>query len=297
MAPLRAVPEPAVVLFSGLTMDVMLLAMFWLMSRTNRRTLAMADEMTDSLSAQAQVLSESNRDLKSFAHVVSHDLKSPIRNIVDLTQFLEEDLSGYLASNDANADIPQHLKGLRNQATRSQTLISGILEYSMLGNTKESVETVDTRRLVESIVEELNLRDDQWRLEGDFPVLETREVLLRQVIGNLMSNAIKYNPDKDTSRVTVKVRRLHGEFVFTVKDNGPGIAPRFHERIFEPFTTLEARQDIHSSGIGLSIVQRVVELQGGMIWLDSAENDGSRFTFTWPECASDTVAGVNANHA
>ena len=284
------------VLFSGLTLDVMLLAMFWLMSRTNRGTLAMADEMTDSLSAQAQALSESNRDLESFAHVASHDLKSPIRNIVDLTQFLEEDLSGYLASNDANADIPQHLKGLRNQATRSQTLISGILEYSMLGNTKESVETVDTRKLVESIVEELNLRDDQWRLEGDFPVLETREVLLRQVIGNLMSNAIKYNPDKDTSRVTVKVRRLHGEFLFCVKDNGPGIAPRFHERIFEPCTTLEARQDIHS-GIRLSIVQRAVEIQGGMIWLDSAENDGSRFTFTWPECASDTVAGVNANHA
>lgn len=167
------------VLFSGLTLDVMLLAMFWLMSRTNRGTLAMADEMTDSLSAQAQALSESNRDLKSFAHVVSHDLKSPIRNIVDLTQFLEEDLSGYLASNEANADIPQHLKGLRNQATRSQTLISGILEYPMLGNTKELVETVDNLGLVESIVEELNLRDDQWRLEGDFPVLETREVLLR----------------------------------------------------------------------------------------------------------------------
>lgn len=112
-----------------------------------------------------------------------------------------------------------------------------------------------------------------------------------------MSNAIKYNPDKDTSRVTVKVRRLHGEFLFSVKDNGPGIALRFDKRIFEPFTTLEGRQDIHSSGIGLSIVQRVVEIQGGMIWLDSAENDGSRFTFTWPECASDTVAGVIANHA
>lgn len=289
--------QPELVLISGLTLDLMLLMLFLMMSRSNQKILSLADEMTQGLSTQALALSESNRDLESFAHVVSHDLKAPIRNIGDLTGFLEEDLTSYLASNDDSHEIASYLNGLKDQVTKSQTLISGILEYSLIGSADEYESVLDTRELVQSLGKELRLREDQLVLEGEFPVLMTRAVLLTQVLSNLIGNGIKYNDDADNAMIKVTVKRLDRHYRFAVSDNGPGIEPRFHQRIFKPFTTLETQNDIHSSGIGLSIVQRAVELQGGTIAVDSQLNRGTTFTFTWPDLPLKTNAGAIAQNA
>ncbi len=277
-----AADQPIMVLLSGLCLDAMLFGMFWMMSSSNKQVLSLAEEMTDNLSSQAQQLQENNRDLESFAHIVSHDLKTPIRNIYSLTQILEDDLSDYMASNDQSVQIQSRIDGLRDQATRSQSLITGILEYSVLDGRESPTTTLDTHALITSIGKQLELNSRQLSLSGDFPTLLTNATRLEQVLTNLMENAIKYNPDKDSATVVINVAEEDGFYRFSVTDNGPGIAERFHQRIFQPFTTLESITDIHSSGIGLSIVQRAVERQGGQIVVVSQENAGTTFEFTWP---------------
>lgn len=280
--------QPTLVLVSGLCLEAMLFGMFVMMSRTNRRTFAMAESMTNGLVEQAHKLSENNRDLESFAHVVSHDLKTPMRNIRSIVDILDEDYSPYLASNDEGLEIQTYLKKIQDQAVRGHSLITGILDYSTLGAEVAPATTVNTRSLVGSIARQLNLSATQLKMSGSFPTLTTNATLLEQVLSNLIDNAIKYNQNAETATVAVSAHLKNGHHCFTVQDNGPGIEAHFHERIFTPFTTLNANHDIHSSGIGLSIVQRAVELQGGTVTIDSAPGRGSIFRFTWP----DTQTGV-----
>ena len=187
-----------------------------------------------------------------------------------------------MASNDQSIQIQSRLDGLRDQATRSQSLITGILEYSVLDGQQAPTTQLDTHVLITSIGKQLELSPRQLTLSGDFPTLLTNATRLEQVLTNLMENAIKYNPNKDSATVGISVTEEVGFYRFAVADNGPGIAKRFHQRIFQPFTTLESITDIHSSGIGLSIVQRAVDRQGGQIDVISLENAGTTFEFTWP---------------
>lgn len=298
-----AINQPTIVLLSGLCLDAMLFVLFWLMSRSNRNVLALAEEMTSGLTSQAQQLSEKNHDLESFAHIVSHDLKTPLRNIHSLSQILEEDLDSYLASNDPKAEIQPCLSSLQDQVTRSQSLISGILEYSVQDSMETSATLVDTRKMLARINQQLDLKADRVRLVGNFPTLETNETRIEQVFTNLIQNAFKYNPDKATASVSVSAMRKGGYYQFSVSDNGPGIESRYHERIFKPFTTLESVTDIHSSGIGLSIVQRAIERQGGQIEVSSkiasgpGAPSGTTFTFTWPAQSQQANDETSQHHA
>ena len=295
--------QPIMVLISGLFLDAMLFALFWLMSRSNRNVLELAEEMTNSLSSQAQQLSEKNHDLESFAHIVSHDLKTPLRNIHSLSQILEEDLDSYLASNDPRAEIQPCLSNLQDQVTRSQSLITGILEYSVQDGAELPTTVVDSRNLMINIIKQLGIEPGRVRLVGTFPALDTNKTRLEQVFSNLIQNAFKYNPDKENATACISSTRKGGFYQFSVTDNGPGIEPRFHERIFEPFTTLESVTDIHSSGIGLSIVQRAIERQGGHIEVSSKISTGpgtptgTTFTFTWPVQSSQVIDELKRNHA
>lgn len=282
--------QPAFVLAFGLTIDAMLLILFALMSRSNRRTLSLANDLTNDLSAQAAELTENNRDLERFARVVSHDLKTPIRGIQDLTDFLEEDLGDYLGSAAADPSIGRNLERLREQARKGNALITGILHYSVVGLENESLTRVDCRRMIEGIGESLGLTPEQLVIDGDPPVFDTYEVSLGQVLSNLIGNASKYNPDPKRAVVRVSVERCESGFRFAVADNGPGIEPRFHERVFEAFTTLERRPDADSSGIGLSIVKKAVERLGGTVELESEPGQGSTFRFTWPVADADPVS-------
>lgn len=274
--------ESTVVLVCGLTIDAMLLALFALMARSSRRVLSLAEDMTNDLSAQASALAENNRDLESFAHVVSHDLKTPIRGIQDLTSFLREDLEDYLGSKESNPDVALSLDRLSQQATKSNTLISGILDYSLVGTEDERQSLVDTRELVEEVGTTLRLAPGQLVLEGDFPVLVTREVRLGQVFANRIGNAFKYHHSPTDAVTRVSVERRGDYYRFSIADNGPGIDPRFHARIFQAFTTLETSQSIDSSGIGLSIVKKSVEMLGGQVEIDSLPGHGTTFHFDWP---------------
>lgn len=275
--------QPAFVLVGGITIDALLLTLFLMLSRASRRSLSFADRVTVELRRKAAALAKSNADLESFAYVASHDLKTPLRGIGDLTEYLEEDLEPYMSTPDANPDVRHNLQRLHHQTKRMDNLIKGILDYSSVGARTETLEAVDMAQVMYTLRSELNVRDDQLVLIGKFPVLNTYHVRFEQVIHNLVGNAFKYHHDHENARVTVTCRESENFFEFLVADNGPGIDPKFHSRIFEVFQTLQSKDEIESTGVGLSIVKKSIEALGGQIRVSSILGEGTTFQFEWPK--------------
>jgi light-regulated signal transduction histidine kinase (bacteriophytochrome) len=222
-------------------------------------------------------LERSNRELDQFAYVVSHDLKAPLRAIASLAEWIEEDLEEKLTP-----ESKSNLELLRGRVLRMESLIHGILAYSKAGKVTGDVKLVDMNKLLHEIVDSLNPAPHiKITIDDNLPTIETEETKLYQVLGNLISNSIKYN-DKANGKINVKYLDLEGICQFTVEDNGPGIEQEYHKRIFMIFQTLSARDQVESTGIGLSIVKKIVEEQGGKIWVESELGQGSKFIFTWP---------------
>jgi GAF domain-containing protein/CheY-like chemotaxis protein len=223
-------------------------------------------------------LDKTNKELDQFAYVTSHDLKAPLRGIANLSQWLEEDLGDAIT-----ADGKEQLNLLRSRVHRMEGLINGILDYSRAGRVRAKPELVAIDKLLADVVE-LSAASSGSTIEiaTGMPELRTERLLLQQVFMNLIGNALKHAKREDP-HVLVSVRDLGGLFEFSVKDNGPGIAPEFHERIWEVFQTLEPRDTLESTGIGLSVVKKIVESKGGRAWLESAEGAGATFHFTWPK--------------
>ena len=220
----------------------------------------------------------SNEELDQFAYVASHDLKAPLRGIANLATWLEEDLGGTITPEGR-----EHMALLRGRVQRMEALIDGILLYSRAGRVGAGAEPVDVGALLREIVELLAPPADVAIVIGrEFPVLETERVPLQQVLLNLISNAIKYNR-RAGSEIRVDAVMTDGTWTFSVADNGPGIAPEFHERIFGIFQTLEARDKVEGTGIGLSVVKKIVEARGGRVTIESEVGTGATFRFTWPE--------------
>jgi signal transduction histidine kinase len=220
----------------------------------------------------------SNEELDQFAYVASHDLKAPLRGIANLATWLEEDLASALTPQGR-----EHLALLRGRVQRMEALIDGILQYSRAGRLGTDAVRVDVGALLREIVELLAPPPNVAIVIGrEFPVLETERVPLQQVFLNLIGNATKYTRRADAIiRVDGVVN--DGTWTFSVADNGPGIAPEYHERIFGIFQTLEARDKVEGTGIGLSVVKKIVEARGGRVTLESAPGSGATFRFTWPE--------------
>jgi len=223
-------------------------------------------------------LERSNRELDQFAYVASHDLKAPLRGIANLSQWIEEDLSDRMT-----AEAHEHMRLLRGRVHRLEALIEGILSYSRAGRVRDKVEAVDVGRLVADVVELLAPHPGAVvEIAPGMPALQAERVPLQQVFMNLVGNALKYAQRGDP-HVRVEARDAGVCWEFSVADNGPGIAPQYHARIWGIFQTLEARDKIEGTGIGLSVVQKIVESRGGRAWVESAEGQGATFRFTWPK--------------
>jgi signal transduction histidine kinase len=148
------------------------------------------------------------------------------------------------------------------------------------------------RQLLREITDTLSMPEG-FHLDLPFflPTLVTNRTQLQQVFTNLISNAIKYHDHPSTGHITIGCDEAPGDFYrFSVQDDGPGIAPEYHERIFVIFQTLVERDTLESTGVGLAIVKKIVERQGGRIWIESAEGQGATFYFTWPKQAAATLA-------
>lgn len=232
-------------------------------------------------------LDKSNKELDQFAYVASHDLKAPLRGIANLSQWLEEDLGDALSEENK-----QQLELLRSRVHRMEGLINGILDYSRAGRVRSKPERVVVARLLSEVIE-LSAAPVAARIEvgPGMPELRTERVPLQQVFMNLIGNALKHAKRADPI-VHVDVKEAGDSFEFSVRDNGPGIAPEFHERIWGIFQTLESRDTVEGTGIGLSVVRKIVESKGGRAWVESVPGDGAKFSFTWPKAEAERVNHV-----
>ncbi|MCC0176837.1 hypothetical protein I4641_07585 [Waterburya agarophytonicola K14] len=222
------------------------------------------------------LLKKRNQELDSFAYVTSHDLKAPLRAIANLATWLEEDLGDQIPE-----ESQQQLQLMQSRVQRMDGLIQGLLEYSRIGRQNTPIKTVDVGNLVRNIVDSL-APPPGFKIEiaDSMPRLETKELLLQQVFSNLISNAIKYHP-QESGNILISVEEAAEFYQFSVCDDGLGIDPQYHDRIFTIFQTLQARDTIESTGIGLSIVKKIVEDQGGKVWVDSQLGEKTTFYFTW----------------
>lgn len=222
-------------------------------------------------------LERSNRELDHFAHVVSHDLRAPLRSIGNYADWLEEDSAGALGE-----AALEHLALLRRRVRGMEALIQGVLRYSRAGREPDPPERVDVGALVREVVEVLAPPEPvRVEVDPDLPTLVTERVELQQVFQNLIGNAVRYARVPEP-RIRVRAREA-GEFhEFVVADNGPGIPPRAQERIWTLFFTGRAGSEAESTGIGLSVVKKLVERRGGRAWVESETGSGAAFHFLWP---------------
>ncbi len=224
-------------------------------------------------------LARSNADLEEFAYVASHDLKAPLRAISHLVEWIAEDVEV-----TASPDTSENLKLLRGRVVRLQLLLDGLLSYSRITRVTDNIEKVDVTGVVNDIVAMLAPpKSFVIACEGEMPPLRTHRSGLMVVLQNLISNALKHH-DREEGYVSIRMRLNNGVAEFRVSDDGPGISPRFQERIFLIFQTLASRDDVEASGIGLAIVKKRVESHGGQIRVESEPPvRGATFVFTWTE--------------
>lgn len=238
------------------------------------------NKIEDALRQMAFNLQETNRELDQFAYIASHDLRAPLRGIENLAKWIEDDCYQLLPEKSR-----EHFDLLKRRIRRLDALINGILEYSRIGRTNTQVEIVHINKMLPEIVDNLSPPAHiKIIVDNALPAVKANKIILMQVFLNLISNAIKYH-DKTQGNIHIGCKPLDKYWEFYVADDGPGIDPQFHNKIFEIFQTLQSRDVVESTGIGLTIVKKIIEKQNGKIWVVSSLGKGTTFYFTWPKDA------------
>jgi PAS domain S-box-containing protein len=222
-------------------------------------------------------LQKINKELDQFAYIVSHDLKAPLRAINNLSEWIEEDLG-----ESASSDIKTNLNLLRGRTHRLQALVDGILEYSRIGKIHLKTDLVDTDKLLQDLMDNLDVpRNFKIIKKNKLPVIPVNRFRIEQVFMNLIGNAIKYH-DKESGIIEIDYEKTNDFHQFSVADDGPGIALEFHEKVFMIFQTLQPRDTVESTGVGLSIVKKIIDEIGGKVWIESLPGKGAKFIFNIP---------------
>jgi len=228
---------------------------------------------------QRKQLLRSNADLLAFAYSASHDLKAPLRAITHLAGWISQDLA-----TTASPETLEHLELLQGRARRLQALLDGLLAYSRIGRGESDAEDLNLADIVEDILAVAPPPPGFVVVcEGTMPTIRVMRTPLRVVLDNLIANSLKHH-DRAEGRVTIAMRRADGLVEIRVSDDGPGIPAQFHDRVFEIFQTLASRDRVESSGMGLAIVKKMIEVHGGRVWIESAPPErGTTVAFTWKE--------------
>jgi len=221
-----------------------------------------------------------NKELEEFAYIASHDLKAPLRVIDNASKWLEEDLQAHLTP-----ETRENMNLLRGRVKRMEKLLDDLLAYSRIGRIQNDrfAEIIAGHLLIKDILELLAPpKNFTITISPEFATIYVHRMPLQQILMNLINNAIKHH-DKKEGHIDVTVQDNDDHYTFSVKDDGPGIAPEFHEQIFKMFQTLKPRDQVEGSGMGLAIVRKNIEVFGGTLHLESAVGAGSTFIFTWPK--------------
>ncbi len=257
----------------------------------NRTYLEFAEDLQDALVArkraeekQAQLLEQieaANQELADFAHVVSHDLKAPLRAIDSLAKWLAADYEDKF-----DDEGREQLGLLLGRVKRMHDLIDGILDYSRAGRIREEAAAVDLAELVPEVIDFISPPAHiRVTVESELPKVVVERTRVAQILQNLLSNAIKYM-DKPRGLIRIGCTEEDGWWRLHVSDNGPGIEEKDRHRIFQLFQTLKPRDEADSTGVGLAVVKKAVELYGGSVWVESTVGEGSTFYFTLPKTAA-----------
>ncbi|GEM_PF-6773527 len=219
-----------------------------------------------------------NQELDNFAYIISHDLKAPLRAIQNLTTWIAEDLQELMTEETA-----ANMELLKGRVNRMSGMIDGVLSYSRAGRFKSDPQSMDLSREIKDIWDSLPNKKRKLTVEGEpLPTLLTEKVALSQVFSNLLGNALRYGKQDEQAEVRISCKRTDDFYCFGVHDNGPGIPAGYQESIFRLFQTIDTKKHEDSTGIGLSIVKKIVEDQGGAVWIDQTPPTGAHFYFTWP---------------
>ena len=262
-----------------------------------RRALREKDERSlrhqveEDLARKVDELARSNADLEQFAYVASHDLQEPLRMVMAYTQLLAERYTGKLDEN-ANTYIGYASEG----AQRMQVLIQDLLAFSRIGRNGVAGGMVDCKAVMIDVLQTLapHIQESSAVVTyGELPMVWADRTQMTQVFQNLVGNAIKFR-GKEPPVVLVQAEKTPQRWQFSVSDNGIGIAPEYAENIFIVFQRLHARTEYPGNGIGLAICKKVVERNGGKIWVESQAGSGSSFKFTIPFHGSDGGDGAQS---
>lgn len=236
-------------------------------------------ESLDTQTRYAQELTRSNAELEQFSYVASHDLQAPLSTIAGYAQLLEK-----RCHNQLDAQGNKFIRNIVNSCGRMQALIDDLLEYSRVGRSEKPFDVIDCNLVFEDACANLQLAIRQDRASvtrGDLPRVRGDSFQLLQLFQNLIGNAIKYR-SSEAPMVHVGASRQGDSWVFSVQDNGIGIAEQYHPRIFQLFQRLHSEKQYSGTGIGLAICQRIVDRHGGRLWVESEPNRGSTFYFSIP---------------
>jgi signal transduction histidine kinase len=268
----------------------LIISLFFLIIREVRRAKEINEELESRVALRTEELQRSNEDLQQFAYVASHDMKEPMRTISSYATLLQRRYEGRLGQ-DANTYIGFIVDGVR----RMNMLITDLLEYSRAGesNNEEATE-VDPEIVLSGVLQNLKvtIADTKAKITQDrLPVIRYDPVRLSQLLQNLIGNAIKYRAPGHPPVIHVSAILTEDGTVFSVRDNGPGIAAEYRETIFGIFKRLHGKE-VEGTGIGLAMCRKIVERHGGRIWVESEPGEGSTFRFTVPHAqpAADSAA-------
>ena len=240
-------------------------------------------ERTAELARSNEALERSNLDLQQFAYVASHDLQAPLRSIVGFVQLLQDEYGERL--DDQGQDW---INRTIENSQRMQTLILDLLTYARLETQARPFRAADCERIVQKAIASLETAIHDTGAEvthGPLPTVVGDESQLTQVFQNLIANGLKYSPGKP--EIHISAQQQDRAWLFAIRDNGIGIATKYHERIFDIFQRLHTQQTYPGTGIGLAICRRVVQRHGGRIWVESEPDQGSTFYFTLAEQEQD----------
>lgn len=245
------------------------------------------EEKADELSHAVAALEQSNEDLQQFAYVASHDLQTPLRGISGYAGFLKEDFADQL-----DDEAVRYIDSITDGCQRMRTLINDLLTYSRVDAGPNPFETIDLGEIVDEIAQvfEASIDVADYKVEIEqLPILTGDRSQMSQLLQNLIGNALKYRGEQ-APRIRIFSEQTESGWKIGVTDNGIGIDPAQHQKIFEPFRRLHNQREYPGTGIGLAICRRIVERHGGQIWIESAAGQGSSFYFTLPTTQPDTIS-------